>query len=109
MCVNLLVLGKLCENWRCFWENLHSWHKFYPTAGRDGRDKPQLCLAIVKYRVHNTYILSFKALELQRTLLLSNALRQHWLSALALGAVWLDFNDSTLCLEFPTHVWCEYH
>ena len=79
------------------------------TAGRDGRDKSQLCLAIVKYRVHNTYILSFKALELQRTLLLSNALRQHWLSALALGAVWLDFNDSTLCLEFPTHVWCEYH
>ena len=63
----------------------------------------------VKYRVHNTYILSFKALELQRTFLLSNALRQHWLSALALGAVWLDFNDSTLCLEFPTHVWCEYH
>ena len=26
-----------------FWENLHSWHKFYTTAGRDGRDKSQLC------------------------------------------------------------------
>ena len=22
---------------------LHSWHKFYTTAGRDGRDKSQLC------------------------------------------------------------------
>ena len=27
-----------------FWENLHSWHKFYTTAGRDGRDKSQLCI-----------------------------------------------------------------
>ena len=26
-----------------FQENLHSWHKFYTTAGRDGRDKSQLC------------------------------------------------------------------
>ena len=25
-------------------ENLHSWHKFYTTAGRDGRDKSQLCM-----------------------------------------------------------------
>ena len=25
-----------------FRENLHSWHKFYTTAGRDGRDKSQL-------------------------------------------------------------------
>ena len=32
-----------CEKSRCFWENLHSWHKFYTTAGRDGRDKSQLC------------------------------------------------------------------
>ena len=53
--------------------------------------------------------MNFKALELWCTFLLSYALRQHWLSALALEAVWLDFNDSTLCLEFPTHVWCEYH
>ena len=27
---------------RCFPENLHSWHKFYTTAGRDGRDISQL-------------------------------------------------------------------
>ena len=26
-----------------FWENLHSWPKFYTTAGHDGRDKSQLC------------------------------------------------------------------
>ena len=26
-----------------FRENLHSWHKFYTTAGRDSRDKSQLC------------------------------------------------------------------
>ena len=25
-----------------FGKNLHSWHKFYTTAGRDGRDKSQL-------------------------------------------------------------------
>ena len=25
-----------------FWENLHNWHKFYTTTGRDGRDKSQL-------------------------------------------------------------------
>ena len=24
-------------------KNLHSWNKFYTTAGRDGRDKSQLC------------------------------------------------------------------
>ena len=28
-----------------FWENLHSWHKFYTAAGHDGRDKSQHCLA----------------------------------------------------------------
>ena len=26
-----------------FRKNVHSWHKFYTTAGRDGRDKSQLC------------------------------------------------------------------
>ena len=30
-----------------FWENLHSWHKFYTTAGRDGRDKYQLCTKFI--------------------------------------------------------------
>ena len=27
-----------------FWENLHSWQKFYTTAGRDGHDKYQVCV-----------------------------------------------------------------
>ena len=26
-------------------ENLHSWHKLYTTAGRDGRDESQLCIS----------------------------------------------------------------
>ena len=26
-----------------FRDNLHSWHKFYTTTGRDGRDKFQVC------------------------------------------------------------------
>ena len=29
-----------------FSRKLHSWHKFYTTAGRDGRDKSQLCLHV---------------------------------------------------------------
>ena len=31
------------QTWDFFLKNLHSWHKFYTTAGRDGRDKSQLC------------------------------------------------------------------
>ena len=31
-----------------FWENLHSWHKFYTAAGRACLDKSQLC-QIVNY------------------------------------------------------------
>ena len=27
-----------------FLKNLHSWHKSYTTAGRDGRDKSQFCI-----------------------------------------------------------------
>ena len=40
--VNLELLRKFCKKKRYFLENLHSWHKFYTTAGRDGRDKSQL-------------------------------------------------------------------
>ena len=29
-----------------FWENLHIWQKIYTTAGRDGRNKSQLCAKI---------------------------------------------------------------
>ena len=38
MCVNF-VLQRFV-----FVKNLHSWQKFYMTAGRDSRDKLQLCI-----------------------------------------------------------------
>ena len=40
--ITLVHLCKLCKKKCCSPENLHSWHKFYTTAGRDGRDKSQL-------------------------------------------------------------------
>ena len=42
VCVNLEVLRKLCEKLRFFGEN---WHKFFTTAGHDGRDISTLELA----------------------------------------------------------------
>ena len=39
-------LTQYVRNCVVFWKNLHSWHKFYTTADRDGRDKSQLCLSI---------------------------------------------------------------
>ena len=42
MCVNLVILASCARHHVDFPENLHSWHKFYTTAGRDGRDKSQL-------------------------------------------------------------------
>ena len=42
MCVNLVVIFKLCEKSFFLWKNLHIWQKLYTTAGRDGRDKSQL-------------------------------------------------------------------
>ena len=36
-------LAKYVRNCVVFWKNLHSWQKFYTTAGRDGRDKFQVC------------------------------------------------------------------
>ena len=38
-----------------FWKNLHSWHKFYTTAGRDGRDKSQLW-AVVEHLTTSVFI-----------------------------------------------------
>ena len=35
-------LAKYVRNCVVFWKNLHSWQKFYTTAGRDGRDKFQV-------------------------------------------------------------------
>ena len=35
-------LTKYVRNCVVFWKNLHSWQKFYTTAGRDGRDKFQV-------------------------------------------------------------------
>ena len=37
-------LAKYVRNCVVFWKNLHSWQKFYTTAGRDGRDKFQVWL-----------------------------------------------------------------
>ena len=39
----MLKLAKYVRNCVVFWENLHSWQKFYTTPGRDGRDKFQVC------------------------------------------------------------------
>ena len=38
----MLELAKYVRNCVVFWENLHSWQKFYTTTGRDGRDKFQV-------------------------------------------------------------------
>ena len=35
--------AKYVRNCVVFWKNLHSWQNFYTTAGRDGRDKFQVC------------------------------------------------------------------
>ena len=35
--------AKYVRNYVVFWKNLHSWQNFYTTAGRDGRDKFQVC------------------------------------------------------------------
>ena len=35
---------KYVRNYVVFWKNLHSWQKFYTTAGRGGRDKFQVCV-----------------------------------------------------------------
>ena len=37
-------LAKYVRNCVVLWKNLHSWQKIYTTAGRDGRDKFQVCL-----------------------------------------------------------------
>ena len=49
-CINISYFSKfvvLCKlfarNFVVFWENLHSWHKIYTTAGHDGLDKSQFC------------------------------------------------------------------
>ena len=39
----------ICDSCVNFPENLHSWHKFYTTAGRDGRDKSQLWEVPISY------------------------------------------------------------
>ena len=40
-------LAKYVRNCVVFWKNLHSWQKFYTTAGRDGRDKFQVSGTVV--------------------------------------------------------------
>ena len=43
VCVNFVLLSVV------FLKNLHSWHKFYMTAGRGSRDKLQLCIDLNCY------------------------------------------------------------
>ena len=43
------------KNRAVFRENLHSWHKFYTTACRDGRDKSQLCLLEIHYNLWSNF------------------------------------------------------
>ena len=38
--------AKYVRNYVVFWKNLHSWQNFYTTAGRDGRDKFQVCILV---------------------------------------------------------------
>ena len=47
-------------------ENLHSWHKFYMTAGRDGRDKSQLWIYDI-HTWHIMYIINAKSLAYDTT------------------------------------------
>ena len=42
MCV--CKLAKYVRNYVVFWKNLHSRQKIYTIAGRDGRDKFQVCI-----------------------------------------------------------------
>ena len=55
MCVNLpnklvifIFLHKFCEEIHCFLEKFTQLEKFYTTAGRDGRDKFQVCVLLEK-------------------------------------------------------------
>ena len=41
----------MTRNRAVFWKNLHSWEKFYTTAGRDGRDKFQVWLMMMMMMV----------------------------------------------------------
>ena len=50
------------QTWDFFLKNLHSWHKFYTTAGRDDRDKSQLCPAAFFF-LDTMYIASTLFLE----------------------------------------------
>ena len=52
--------AKYVRNCVVFWKNLHSWQKFYTTAGRDGRDKFQVCQPV---QLHHWPFSSNKHLE----------------------------------------------
>ena len=55
-------LAKYVRNCVVFWKNLHSWQKFYTTAGRDGRDKFQVCprpfFSFSSYHVYFVHVLA---------------------------------------------------
>ena len=51
MCV--CKLAKYVRNYVVFWKNLHSRQKIYTTAGRDGRDKFQVCM-LIRNNINNS-------------------------------------------------------
>ena len=56
----MLELAKYVRNCVVFWENLHSWQKFYTTTGRDGRDKFQVCYHYHRHMNNNNNTLHNK-------------------------------------------------
>ena len=64
-------LAKYVRNCVVFWKNLHSWQKFYTTAGRDGRDKFQVWLSEIKRVLPFLILLQLDDLEQTHMLLRS--------------------------------------
>ena len=53
------LLGNFQANLRCFPKILHSWEKFYRTAGPTGPDKSQVCKLQTIETIHFLMILEF--------------------------------------------------
>ena len=47
--IGVCKLAKYVRSCVVFWKNLHSWQKFYTTAGRGGRDKFQVCILVLSF------------------------------------------------------------
>ena len=97
-------LVKWVRNCVVFWKNSHSWQKFYTTAGRDGRDKFQVCLYLLSLWIY--WHLKFtqgptffqckflEGVEWPISQADYNGLKQQWL---AISQIWLLWNG-LLCM-----------